>query len=42
MNRNFINLTYFNKVERVALKPDGTEMSLDTFLQCVKLNKVKV
>tara|TARA_R100001460_G_scaffold9698_2_gene23114 strand:- start:2031 stop:3680 length:1650 start_codon:yes stop_codon:yes gene_type:complete len=42
MNGNFINLPYFNKIERVALNPDGTEMSLDTFLQCVELNKVKV
>ena len=41
MNGNFINLPYFNKVERVALNPDGTEMSLDTFLKCVELNKIK-
>ena len=42
MNGNFINLPYFNKVERVALNPDGSEMDLDTFLKCVELNKVKV
>jgi len=40
MNGNFINLPYFNKVERVALYPDGTEMPLDKFLQCIELNKV--
>ena len=42
MNGNFINLPYFNKIERVALNPDGSEMDLDTFLKCIELNKVKV
>ena len=39
VNGNFINLPYFNKSERKAINPDGTEMSFDTFLNCIYLNK---
>ena len=39
INGNFINLPYFNKSERKAINPDGTEMSFDTFLNCIYLNK---
>ena len=39
INGNFINLPYFNKSERTAIKPDGTEMDFETFLNCIYLNK---
>ena len=35
---SFINLPYFKKTERRALKPDGTEMELEEFLKVVELN----
>jgi len=38
-NGNFINLPYNGNARR-ALSPDGTEMSLDTFLKCIELNAV--
>ncbi len=40
INGNFINLPYFNKSERLALSPDGVEMSFDLFLNCVELNSI--
>jgi len=39
INGNFINLPYFNKNERVALSPNGEEMSIKLFLNCIELNK---
>jgi len=39
INGNFINLPYFNKNERVALSPNGEEMSVELFLNCIELNK---
>jgi len=39
INGNFINLPYFNKNERVALSPNGEEMSIELFLNCIELNK---
>jgi hypothetical protein len=39
INGNFINLPYFNKNERVALSPNGEEMSIELFLNCIQLNK---
>ena len=35
---SFINLPYFRSKERKALKPDGTEIELQDFLQVVKAN----
>ena len=40
INGNFINLPYFNKNDRVALSPNGEEMSFELFLNCIELNKV--
>jgi hypothetical protein len=40
INGNFINLPYFKKNERVALSPNGEEMSFELFLNCIELNKV--
>jgi hypothetical protein len=39
INGNFINLPYFKKNERVALSPNGEEMSIELFLNCIELNK---
>jgi len=38
INGNFINLPYFNKKERVALLPDGRELTFEQFLDVVKEN----
>jgi hypothetical protein len=35
---NFINLPYYNKKERVALKPNGEEIDFDMFMKVVNLN----
>ena len=35
---NFINLPYYNKKDRVAVKPDGEEMDFDTFIKVINLN----
>ena len=40
INGNFINLPYFNGSERVALSPNGEEMSLELFLKCIELNRI--
>ncbi len=42
VNGNFINLPYFNKLERVALDPSGKDMSLDLFLKVVEINKADI
>ena len=35
---NFINLPYYNKKDRVAVKPDGEEIDFETFIKVVNLN----
>ena len=37
-NGNFINLPYYNKIERVALNLDGTEFTFDQYIQVVESN----
>ena len=37
-NGNFINLPYYNKVERVALNLDGTEFNFNQYIQVVEAN----
>jgi hypothetical protein len=35
---NFINLPYYNKTDRVAIKPNGEEIDFDTFIKVINLN----
>ena len=35
---NFINLPYYNKKDRVAVKPDGEKIDFNTFIKVINLN----